>query len=54
MGRNEMNIDDALKLAERERIAGYIDDYYVTPQCQSIIAVTSQGEYVFWRNEDET
>ena len=47
-------LDDALVLAERERIAGFIDDYYVVPQTLSVIAVTSQGEYVFWKNEDET
>jgi hypothetical protein len=41
-----MTFNDALALLKSEIEAGFILDFYVTNQ--SIIAVTDQGEFVFW------
>lgn len=44
-----MTFHDALALVKSEIKAGFILDFYVTTQ--SIIAVTDQGEFIFWRSE---
>lgn len=41
---------EALALVEQEKVQGHILDYYLTQT--SIIAITDQGEFVFFEDTD--
>ena len=43
---------EALNLAKSEKAKGFILDYYVSPLSGCIIAVSDQGEYVWFDAED--
>ena len=44
-----MNFPDALALVKSEIKDGFILDFYTT--AGSIIAITDQGEFVFWKDQ---
>ena len=43
-------LKEALALVEQEKVQGHILDYYLTQT--SIIAITDQGEFVFFEDTD--